>query len=154
MALTPIIAQLIGSRNKDEVRPSVQQGLYISIALSAIVFILILFAVAPILEAMPLEDQVRSVAAGYLKGMSFGLLPLFAYTVLRSFFDALGATRVSMFIILLSAPINIFLNYLLIYGNLGFPELGGVGAGYASAITYWLVFFIACTVAFETATIR
>lgn len=149
MALTPIIAQLIGSRQKEDVRPSVQQGLYVSVALSAIVFLLILFAVAPILEAMPLEEEVRVVAAGYLKGMSFGLLPLFAYTVLRSFFDALGATRVSMFIILLSAPINILLNYLLIYGNWGFPELGGIGAGYTSAITYWLVFFIACAFAWR-----
>lgn len=149
MALTPIIAQLIGSRQKEDVKPSVQQGLYVSIALSAIVFLLILFAVAPILEAMPLDEQVRDVASAYLRGMSFGLLPLFAYTVLRSFFDGLGVTRVSMFIILLSAPINILMNYVLIYGKWGFPELGGVGAGYASAITYWLVFFIACVVALK-----
>lgn len=150
MALTPIIAQLVGSRKKEDVRPSVQQGLYVSIVLSAIVYLLILFAVAPILNAMPLDDQVRVVASGYLKGMSFGLLPLFAYTVFRSFFDALGATRISMFIILLSAPINILLNYLLIYGRWGFPELGGVGAGYASAITYWLVLFIAAVFAWRS----
>lgn len=149
IGLTPIIAQYIGARRHTEVRPSVQQGLYVSVALAAIVFVIILFAVAPILEAMSLEAEVRIVAADYLTGMSFGLLPLFAYTVLRSFFDALGATRVSMFIILLSAPINIFINYLLIYGNWGFPELGGAGAGYASAITYWLVFFIACSVAWK-----
>lgn len=149
MGLTPIIAQYIGARRNAEVRPSVQQGLYVSVALAAIVFAIILFAVAPILEAMPLETEVRIVAADYLTGMSFGLLPLFAYTVLRSFFDALGATRVSMFIILLSAPINIFINYLLIYGNWGFPELGGAGAGYASGITYWLVFLIACSVAWK-----
>ncbi|MFJ7936854.1 MATE family efflux transporter [Sporosarcina sp. NPDC096371] len=147
MGLTPIIAQHVGARQRDEVRPAVQQGLYVAVALSAIVFAIIVFAVSPILESMPLEDEVRIVAADYLKGMSFGLLPLFAYTVLRSFFDALGATRVSMFIILLSAPINIVLNYLLIYGKFGFPELGGAGAGYASGITYWLVFFIACSVA-------
>ncbi|QUW22381.1 MATE family efflux transporter [Sporosarcina sp. Marseille-Q4063] len=147
MALTPIIAQLVGARQKEDVRPTVQQGLYVSVALSAIVFLVILFAVAPILEAMPLEEQVRTVASDYLKGMSFGLLPLFAYTVMRSFFDALGATRVSMSVILLSAPINVLLNYLLIYGHWGFPELGGAGAGYASAITYWLVFFIACAIA-------
>jgi len=149
MGLTPIIAQYIGARLHKEVRPSVQQGLYVSVALAAIVFAIIQFAVAPILGAMPLEAEVRIVAADYLTGMSFGLLPLFAYTVLRSFFDALGATRVSMFIILLSAPINIFINYLLIYGNWGFPELGGAGAGYASGITYWLVFLIACSVAWK-----
>ncbi|WP_318614478.1 MATE family efflux transporter [Sporosarcina sp. YIM B06819] len=147
MGLTPIIAQLIGARQRGEVRPSVQQGLYVSVALAVIVYAIIVFAVTPILEAMSLEAEVRIVASDYLKGLCFGLLPLFAYTVLRSFFDALGATRVSMFIILLSAPINIILNYLLIYGSLGFPELGGAGAGYASAITYWLVFFIACSVA-------
>ncbi len=147
MALTPIIAQLVGARKKEDVRPTVQQGLYVSIALSAIVFLVILFGVAPILQAMPLDEQVRIVASNYLKGMSFGLLPLFAYTVMRSFFDALGATRVSMSVILLSAPINVLLNYLLIYGHWGFPELGGAGAGYASAITYWIVFFIACAIA-------
>lgn len=149
MGLTPIIAQHIGARRHDEVRPSVQQGLYVAVVLAAIVYAIIIFAVTPILKSMPLEDQVRIVAADYLKGMSLGLLPLFAYTVLRSLFDGFGATRVSMFIILLSAPINIVLNYLLIYGNLGFPELGGAGAGYASGITYWLVFFIACSVAWQ-----
>lgn len=149
MALTPIIAQLAGAHKKNDVRPSVQQGLYVSIVLSAIVFLIIQFAVAPILEAMPLEEQVRIVASDYLKGMSFGLLPLFGYSVLRSFFDGLGQTRVSMAIILLAAPINVTLNYMLIYGHFGFPELGGAGAGYASALTYWLIFFIACATAWK-----
>ena len=134
---------------KNEVKSSVQQGLYVSVVLAAIVFLIIRYGVSPILESMPLEDEVRVVAADYLKAMSLGLFPLFAYTVLRCFFDALGATRVSMAIILLSAPITIFTNYLLIYGNWGFPELGGVGAGYAAAITYWLIFFIAYGVAWK-----
>ncbi|MFC5603391.1 MATE family efflux transporter [Sporosarcina koreensis] len=143
MGLTPIIAQLVGARRNDEVKYSVQQGLYVSIVLAGVVFLIIRYGVSPILESMPLEDEVRVVAANYLEAMSLGLFPLFAYTVLRCFFDALGATRVSMAIILLSAPLTIFTNYLLIYGNWGFPELGGVGAGYAAAITYWLIFFIA-----------
>ena len=149
MGLTPIIAHLIGARRKDEVKFSVQQGLYVSVALAAIVFLVIRYGVSPILESMPLEDEVRVVAADYLEAMSLGLFPLFAYTVLRCFFDALGATRVSMGIILLSAPLTVFTNYLLIYGNWGFPELGGVGAGYAAAITYWLIFFIAYGVAWK-----
>ena len=149
MGLTPIIAQLIGARRKDEVKFSVQQGLYVSVALATIVFLIIRYGVSPILEAMPLEEEVRVIAADYLEAMSLGLFPLFAYTVLRCFFDALGATRVSMVIILLSAPLTIFTNYLLIYGNWGFPELGGVGAGYAAAITYWLIFFIAFGVAWR-----
>lgn len=147
MALTPIIAQYFGAQQRDDIRPSIQQGLYLSVVLSAIVFILINLVVEPILYAMPLEQQVQSVASSYLTGMSFGLVPLFGYAVLRSFFDGIGETRVSMAIILLSAPINVFMNYLFIYGKFGFPELGGVGAGYASAITYWLVFLIAIATA-------
>ncbi len=149
MGLTPIIAQLIGSRRNVDVKFTVQQGLYVSIALASVVFMIIRYGVSPILESMPLEEEVRIVAADYLEAMSLGLFPLFAYTVLRCFFDALGATRVSMAIILLSAPLTIFTNYLLIYGNWGFPELGGVGAGYAAAITYWLIFFIAYGVAWK-----
>ncbi|GEN82644.1 putative multidrug resistance protein NorM [Sporosarcina luteola] len=149
MGLTPIIAHYIGGGKKEEARPSVQQGLYLSVVLAVIVFSIMMLAVIPSLDHMPLEDEVRIVAANYLKGMSLGLLPLFAYTVLRSFFDALGATRISMLIILLSAPINIVLNYLLIYGNFGFPELGGAGAGFASGITYWIVFVIAFLIAWK-----
>lgn len=147
MALTPIIAQHIGARRKEAVRPAVQQGLYVSVALAVVVFGLILLVFFPLIRSMSLEAPVGSIAVNYLKGMSVGLVPLFAYTVLRSFYDALGSTRVSMFIILIAAPINIFINYLLIYGNFGFPELGGAGAGYASGITYWIVFAIALGVA-------
>lgn len=150
MGLTPIIAQQIGAKNKSDVRPTVQQALYVSLALSAIIFVLIHFVVLQTITRMPLDAPVIEVASAYLTGMSIGLVPLMAYTVLRSFFDALGATRVSMFIILLSAPINIALNYLLIFGNFGFPELGGAGAGYASGFTYWLVFFIAVLIAWSS----
>ena len=59
MGLTPIIAQHIGARRNDNVRPSIQQGLYVSVVLAAIVYAFIIFAVAPILQAMPLDVEVR-----------------------------------------------------------------------------------------------
>ncbi|QUG41590.1 MATE family efflux transporter [Psychrobacillus sp. INOP01] len=143
IGITPIVAQLIGAKKKKDVRTFVQQGFYIGIVLAIIVFLGIFLLIDPVLNLIPLEDSVRIVAKNYLLMLSIGLIPLFLYSVLRSFIDALGKTRVSMFITLLSAPINIVLNYLLIYGKLGFPELGGVGAGLASAITYWVILLIA-----------
>lgn len=143
IGITPIVAQLIGAKKKKDVRTFVQQGFYIGIVLAIIVFLGIFLLIDPILNLIPLEDSVRIVAKNYLLMLSIGLVPLFLYSVLRSFIDALGKTRVSMLITLISAPINIVLNYLLIYGKLGFPELGGVGAGLASAITYWLILLIA-----------
>lgn len=143
IGITPIVAQLVGAKKKKDVRTFVQQAFYIAIVLAIIVFLGISLFIDPILNLIPLEDSVRIVSKNYLFMLSIGLIPLFLYSVLRSFIDALGRTRVSMFITLLSAPINIGLNYLFIYGKLGFPELGGVGAGLASALTYWLILFIA-----------
>ncbi|MDQ0493705.1 MATE family multidrug resistance protein [Paenibacillus brasilensis] len=143
MAITPIVSQLVGAQRKDKVSYYVIQALWLSIALSIIVLIAGLFLVNPILNSMKLEPRVQSVAVYYLCAMAFGVIPLFAYTVLRSFMDALGQTRFTMAITLMSLPINILLNYLFIYGNWGFPRLGGVGSGVATATTYWIIMLIA-----------
>ncbi|WP_341961225.1 MATE family efflux transporter [Planococcus maritimus] len=143
MSITPIVAQLMGAKKKDGVKDAVQQGIYLAIILAAIVFAFFFFGIDWLLGFMDLEPAVNGVASRYIFAMSLGLVPLFAYNALRSYIDALGATRVTMFITLMSAPINVFFNYLLIFGKFGFPELGGPGAGMASAITYWLVLAIA-----------
>ncbi|MCA1058471.1 MATE family efflux transporter [Rossellomorea aquimaris] len=143
LAVTPIVAQLIGGGNKKNVPDTVLQGVYAAIALSIIVMVAGGIVLKPILNEMNLEEGVRIVARDYLIALSFGMIPLFIYNVLRSFIDALGMTRVTMFITLLSLPINVIFNYLLIFGEMGFPALGGVGAGVASAITYWIIALIA-----------
>jgi multidrug resistance protein, MATE family len=143
LAVTPIVAQLNGRGNKKEVPHTVLQGVYAAVALSLIVMVTGGLALNPILNGMNIEPGVRIVAKEYLIALSFGMIPLFIYNVLRSFIDALGMTRVTMFITLMSLPINVVFNYLLIFGKLGLPALGGVGAGVASAITYWLITLIA-----------
>ncbi|WP_163102717.1 MATE family efflux transporter [Peribacillus alkalitolerans] len=143
LAITPIVAQLIGGSKKKDVPFSVIQGVYLSVLMAVVILIIGSFVLNPILNGMSLEPRVRMIAHDYLIALSFGIIPLFIYNVLRSFIDALGQTRVSMIITLLSLPINILFNYLLIYGKFGLPELGGVGSGYASAITYWLITIIA-----------
>lgn len=142
MSITPIVAQLMGAKKREQVTQAVQQGIYLSLLLSTIVFAFFYFGIDSLLSLMNLEPAVADVAGRYIRAMSIGLIPLFAYTTLRSYIDALGATRVTMVISLLSTPINILFNYLLIFGKFGFPELGGVGAGLASAITYWLILAI------------
>ncbi|AST91807.1 MULTISPECIES: MATE family efflux transporter [Sutcliffiella] len=142
LSITPIVAQLVGGKKGGEVSNSVTQGLYVSIVMSLIVICLGAIVLNPILNGMTLENEVRYVAKYYLIALSFGIFPLFAYSVVRSFIDALGHTRISMIITLLSLPINVLLNYVLIFGKLGLPSLGGIGAGIASALTYWLILII------------
>jgi MATE family multidrug resistance protein len=143
LSVTPIVAQLIGAKKSKEVPKMIVQSLYLSVIISIIIAILGYFVLDPILYNMGLEQEVLHIAKGYLIALSFGILPLFMYTVLRCFIDALGYTRVSMFITLTSLPINFVLNYLFIFGKFGAPKLGGIGAGVATAITYWCITIIA-----------
>lgn len=143
LAVTPIVAQLIGGNRREEVPFKIIQAIYLAIVIALIVILLGVFLLDPILNTMSLDDPVREIARGYLIALAFGIIPSFVYTVFRSFIDSLGQTRVSMFITLMSLPINVCLNYVLIFGKLGLPRLGGVGAGVASAITYWLIAIMA-----------
>ncbi|WP_392456725.1 MATE family efflux transporter [Chryseomicrobium aureum] len=142
ISITPIVAHYIGGNNKQQVKPTVQQGMIVAITMSLLVYALIFLAVEPIVSMMDVSAIEREIAIAYVKTISIGLIPLFIYSVLRGFIDALGLTRITMFITLLSAPINVFLNYLFIFGKFGAPELGGQGAALASALTYWVVLFI------------
>jgi multidrug resistance protein, MATE family len=143
LSITPIVAQLIGAKKGKDVPNMVVQGLYVSVIISIVIVIIGYFTLDPILSNMGLEQEVLHIAKGYLIALSFGILPLFIYAVLRCFIDALGFTRVTMFITLTSLPINFVFNYLFIFGKFSFPKLGGIGAGIASAITYWCITAIA-----------
>lgn len=149
LAVSPIVAQRLGEKKSGEVASVVKHGIYLSFFIALIVIIVGFFCLEPLLIKMNLPNSVHQTAYHYLVGLSFGILPLFAFNVLRSFIYALGRTRVVMIIMILSLPINLFLNYVLIFGKWGFPELGGAGAGYATSITYWVIvvmtFFIVKT---------
>lgn len=139
LAVTPICAQRFGGKKYEEVSAVLAHGIYLSFIIAVLVLLLGFFSVNPILTSMHLVPRVQETAHDYLIGLSYGILPLFLYNVLRSFIYALGKTRVVMVILLIALPINLCLNYVLIFGQWGFPELGGAGAGYATSITYWLI---------------
>lgn len=146
MSLTPIVSQFLGSKQTKNISFSVIQAVYLSVTIACLVLFIGVFALNPILNIMNLEPNVQQIAHDYLIALSIGIVPIFIYNALRAFTDALGKTRVSMIITISALPINICLNYLLIYGKLGFPELGGVGSGYATAITYWIIAIFAILV--------
>ena len=139
LAVSPIAAQRFGEKRNNEVSTVVKHGMYLSFLIAIVVIILGSFLLEPILDKMKLPEDVQETAFDYLVGLSFGIVPLFIFNVLRSFIYALGKTRVIMVIMLASLPLNFFLNYAFIFGHFGFPELGGSGAGYATSITYWAI---------------
>lgn len=141
--LTPIVAQAFGAKDHERISRTVEQAIYLAIVFAFFVFTLIYFFVPILLENMPIEHNVQIVAYQYLQALCIGIVPIFIYHVLRSFIDALGRTNVTMMLTLCSLPLNILLNDIFIFGRWGIPAFGGVGAGYATSITYWCLLLCA-----------
>ncbi|MHA6251596.1 MATE family efflux transporter [Oceanobacillus sp. CAU 1775] len=139
LAITPIVAHLLGAKSFKKIASKVHQGIYLAIILGILIIIIGALLLDPILQMMDLESEVRHIAKYYLITLGAGIIPLFVFNTIRSFMDALGQTRISMAIMLIALPINIVLNYIFIFGKLGVPAYGGIGSGIATALTYWLI---------------
>lgn len=145
-ALVPIIGHHLGRGKQKEVASDFYQFLYLSLGLSIFLFVLVFFVAPLILNNMGLEAAVADIAIRYLWLLAIGIIPLLIFSVIRSLLDALGLTKLSMYLMLLLLPLNSIFNYLLIYGALGFPELGGAGAGLGTSLAYWALLLISILV--------
>ncbi|MEG0798511.1 MAG: MATE family efflux transporter [Acidaminococcaceae bacterium] len=142
IALTPILAHHLGAARHQDITQAVKHGLLLSLIIGLAVIGGGFFFLEDVLAIMHLEPEVHRIATHYLGALALGIIPFFACSTLRCFVDTLGYTQLTMRIFLLTLPLNVVLNYMMIFGKWGFPHLGGVGAGYATALTYWLVFGI------------
>jgi MATE family multidrug resistance protein len=93
---------------------------------------------AALLRAVGVDPQIIPVAEGYLRALAWGAPAICLVFLLRFFSEGSGHTRPTMFYGLLGALLNIPLNYVLMFGKLGFPAMGTVGCGYATSIVIWL----------------
>lgn len=85
IGITPVVSHLLGSKRNDQIGYNVIQALYLGIAVSLVVIGAGALLLGPILNGMPLEPRVAQVAFYFLCALAFGIIPLFGYTVLRSF---------------------------------------------------------------------
>lgn len=141
MATTPMVAHLVGADKEDLSRRVLHQGFWIASALSLIGVLLLRNAV-PLLDALQLDPPLQHKTQAYLDAISWGFPAFLFYQVVRSFSEGFGKTHPVMRIAVLGMLCNIPLNYVLIFGKLGLPRLGGVGCGYATAIVMWIMLLI------------
>ena len=142
MAAMPLVANLLGAGEKEKITVVVRHGLVLALGFALLVLGCGIAFLPHFLQGMGLAPEVYDVALLYLAGLGLGVVPFFMITPLRSLVDTLGYTHLTMRIYLLALPINACLNYVLIFGKLGLPRLGGVGAGVASGLTFWLLLAI------------
>lgn len=136
MALTPIVSQLRGAGNTGDSGVRIRQGLWLTV-LTSTLLVLVLLNARVFFDFFKVELAIITIAMDYLHAAVWGAPALMFYVALRNVCDGLGKTQPAMFIAGAVLPLNALLNYVFIFGKFGFPQLGGVGCGWATAIVLW-----------------
>jgi MATE family multidrug resistance protein len=134
--ISTFVAQYTGAGRHHRVGPAVWQGLYFALA-GGLLFLLML-PVAPLLLAWgghPAELQVLELQ--YFRYLSFAALPMALIAAVNGFFSGRGDTWTVLGIDAVGTTVNATLALLLVFGKLGFPELGIEGAGIATLVGSW-----------------
>jgi len=139
-ALSPLIANADGEKNYGKISVILQHGFILSFLL-AIVLSGVLGGITLMLDQMGQDLKVAEAAHGYLMYLNASMVPMMLFFTLRQFAEGLSSTKPAMVITLIGNGLNIGLNYVLIYGELGFPQMGLNGAGLATLISRWVMLF-------------
>ncbi len=145
-AVMPLVAASSEAGDTTHLRRVTRMGLWISALMAAAVLPLMLFS-APLLTALGQDPDLARIAQTYLRIAGWGIFPGLLGMVLRSYFTALEYPRVVLWVTLAGAATNAGLNYLLIFGNFGAPEMGVRGAALASASVFGLTFLMMAVIA-------
>ncbi len=139
MAVSAAVSQLDGAGRPRQAGELTRQALWVAAAL-AVVLWWVMRRADWLMAALGTDEAVAFVSNGYLQAISWGAPAMTGLLVLRFFSEGVGYTRPTMYIGLLGIAINVPLNYVLMFGKLGLPQLGAVGCGWATAIVLWLQF--------------
>lgn len=131
--LTPLVAAADGSKNTSENTHLLRNGLIVNLLTGLGLFALVLGCL-PLINHLNQPEQVVLLSKPYLAIIAISIIPLMIYQHYKQFAEGLSKTKVAMYISLLSNLINILLNYILIFGKLGFPRMELVGAGVATLV--------------------
>ncbi|HCR54288.1 MAG TPA: MATE family efflux transporter, partial [Cytophagales bacterium] len=139
-AITPLVATADGENDPTKVSDVLRHGLFIAF-INGLVLIVVVLLCRPLLYYIDQPEEVVQLAIPYLSILAFSLLPLLIFQSCRQFAEGLSNTRIAMIIMLGSVVLNVLLNYILIYGHIGFPALGLNGAGWGSLTSRIMMMF-------------
>lgn len=141
-AVAPMVAQARGARDTRSVRRTVRQGIWLAVILTIVLFP-IAWNIGPIYRWMGQDPELIALAETFIHAAIWLLLPAFVFVALQSFLSAHGATRAILLITLGGVAVNLLANYVLVFGNWGFPALGIMGSGLSTATVNFVMLVFA-----------
>lgn len=137
-AVTILVSQSKGASDARQVGRHIRHGLALTVVV-ALGTCGLMALNAQFLDRFGQPEEVVAVSGTYYWLIVASLFPALVYHCLKSIWEGLGWSRTPMLVLLAGIGLNIFLNWLLIFGKLGFPAMGLVGAGWATLIARMLV---------------
>lgn len=143
---TAMVARFRGQGNREKANQVFRQSLMFNLVLAVIFMTLGILFANPLLHFMGgdgISPETYTYAAQYFNIQMYGFIPLCLTFTITAVLRGIGETRVSLAYNTAANVINVFFNYLLIYGKFGFPEMGVAGASLATVIGQTVAFVIA-----------
>lgn len=147
MSVSQTVAVANGRKDDPKVSHYLYNGFFLC-AIAAVIIALVLNFSKTILFHLGQDTEVAALGVPYLQIMGWSIIPMMLFIGIKQFTDGLERTRTAMMLSIAALPINIFLNWLLVYGNWGFPRLELTGAGFGTLITRILILLIFIIVLF------
>ena len=134
--VTAYVAQYYGAKKHEQIGPLLKQAFWLCIPLIILVSLYLAFA-DNLLNFFKTPLEVQKITKNYLLGLMIGTPALFLFQPLKSFSEGITRPLPITIINLGMVTLSAFLNYVLIFGKFGFPELGGTGCGISFAVSAW-----------------
>lgn len=157
IGMTISVSQMVSLAHGRNDRQKVSHYLYNGFVLctvSALLIAALLLFGAPLLRRLKQDPEVVELAIPFMRLMGLSIIPMMLFMTLKQFADGLQYTKTAMTLSLAALPLNILLNWLLIYGHWGLPRLELLGTGWATLITRTLSFLLLALVILRHATFR
>jgi MATE family multidrug resistance protein len=134
MGITPLVSKADGKGKTHRISRLFSHGLWINVIASLLMTGIVL-GLSQGLHYLNQPEEVVTLAIPYLLIIAASLLPLMVFQTFKQMAEGLSQTRQAMFITIFANLVNVFLNWVLIWGMFGFPEMGLNGAGLATLIS-------------------
>ncbi|MEM6431947.1 MAG: MATE family efflux transporter, partial [Deinococcota bacterium] len=139
LSVSPMVSQAYGAGDDAMIGRATRQGMLLALVLYVPIW-LILQNATLFLTRMGQDPDVVVLAAGYLKALSWGMLPILWLVVLRAMLEGLSRPLPVTIITLVGVGLNIPTNYTFMFGHFGVPRMGVIGTGWATSLVHLAMF--------------
>lgn len=139
MAVSPMVAHAYGADDAGSVARYARQSWWLALGV-AVVLVSGLMQAERVLPAIGIATDILPISIGYAQVLAYGVPGLMGFFALRYASEGVGRTKPIMYIGFAALTLNVFGNWVFMYGKFGMPALGAVGCAVSTALTMWFMF--------------